>query len=216
MFDNVHAGYSTWRSLFRGRVRAVVGMGLRIDNVVHPHFVWCRFLAWHTDAATQNRESRFSAWTTGSEGEPVMCVMRAQKRFGRLGSGVERFRLAPSPIVRSNLGSDRPLACTFLHSGRAGDDHGLAPPRHPFWMSDEHQGQPWPRSPRLWKMMPRPRHVEHLNDRDPHSMWPVHNDGSTDECNHRSHYAWRIGAHTIKRELLSSGTASPQRGDRLL
>jgi len=56
------------------RAATIGAIKVTCNNVVHPHFVWSRFLPRHTDAAMQNREARFPAWIAGSEGEPIMCV----------------------------------------------------------------------------------------------------------------------------------------------
>jgi len=56
--------------VYRTYAMVLATIGLTHDNVVQPHFVWSRFLASHTDAAVKNRETRFFAWITGSEGEP--------------------------------------------------------------------------------------------------------------------------------------------------
>jgi hypothetical protein len=46
--------------------------------VVHRHFPWCRFRARHTAAVGQNGKCEFSASTTESAGEPIMCVTGGQ------------------------------------------------------------------------------------------------------------------------------------------
>ena len=53
--------------------------GITLHNVVHRHFVWCQFQAWHIDAAVQNCETRFSAWATESDDEPIMCGMSDER-----------------------------------------------------------------------------------------------------------------------------------------
>ena len=69
--------YDSIRASVADRVCAasVIAVGITIDNVVHRHFPWRRFRARHTAAVGQDGKCQFSASTTESDDEPIMCDM---------------------------------------------------------------------------------------------------------------------------------------------
>src|SRR6266508_3811752 len=58
-----------------GRELVAINTSLHLvfNNVAHPHFPWCRFRARLTAAVGRKGKCQFSASTTQSDDEPIMC-----------------------------------------------------------------------------------------------------------------------------------------------